>query len=662
MLVVHGVWAYGAVWLWAEDPALPAHAPARTGRPSRAPRPHPFAVGAAELADALAELPDPAGGLVRKAVDDELTLQLPTVGDGPLASQETGREPPAGKPALAAWRVPALVFEPAAAAAALAVLGGAAEPIRDLLPGATLAYLAVAGRFAADLVTRGRVLPVLVAEDEGYAARWRPVLGAADAQRARELAAAMPPLCRAAGTAQATAGTVLAEMLDAFADAAARTRLQAPLLPPRRGRRPARVELAERTVAALTGPDARVEVGTAQDEAEAQALAAALGAWLASARLPVGPVRTCFRLVEPAETEDPEGPGEDGDRAGTGWRVEFSLQSAEDPSLMLPADDVWAGDGCRLARQRHVSGRGTAGGPRRGGPAVPRARRGAARGGARRGRAGHRGRAAVPARDGPAAGRRGVRRAAAGLGAQGAARAEADHQVNLGGASPSARQSAFGLQDLVDFRYDLAVGDEVLSAAELAELAALKVPLVRVRGQWVELDDRHLKAALKFLEGKRSGHDDRGRGARCIGADGAGRRRAADRGGRRRMARRPAVRPGRPAARADGHPGRLPAASCGRTRSAGSPGCRSSAASASARSWPTTWAWARPSSCWRWSAASARPGSSGPTLLICPMSLVGNWQREAAAVHPGPGGARPPRGRPADGRRAAPRRWPARTW
>ena len=44
--------------------------------------------------------------------------------------------------------------------------------------------------------------------------------------------------------------------------------------------------------------------------------------------------------------------------------------------------------------------------------------------------------------------------------------------------SPSARQSAFGLQDLVEFRYDLAVGDHVLSPGELAELAALKVPLV----------------------------------------------------------------------------------------------------------------------------------------------------------------------------------------
>ena len=82
------------------------------------------------------------------------------------------------------------------------------------------------------------------------------------------------------------------------------------------------------------------------------------------------------------------------------------------------------------------------------------------------------------------------------------------------GSSASGRQSQFGLQDLVSFRYDLALGDDVLSQEELAELARLKVPLVRVRGQWVELDDRHLKAALKFLAGKPVGDDDRRRGAR----------------------------------------------------------------------------------------------------------------------------------------------------
>ena len=81
-----------------------------------------------------------------------------------------------------------------------------------------------------------------------------------------------------------------------------------------------------------------------------------------------------------------------------------------------------------------------------------------------------------------------------------------------GGSSAAAPASAgaaggagFGLNDLVEFRYDLAVGDTTLDAGELAELAQLKIPLVRVRGQWVELDDRNLQAALTFMERGRQG-------------------------------------------------------------------------------------------------------------------------------------------------------------
>jgi hypothetical protein len=73
MLVVHGIWAYGALQLWAEDPALPARAPARAGRPSRAPRPHPFAVPAAELADALGRV-----NWARVVCDEAQTLDTRT--------------------------------------------------------------------------------------------------------------------------------------------------------------------------------------------------------------------------------------------------------------------------------------------------------------------------------------------------------------------------------------------------------------------------------------------------------------------------------------------------------------------------------------------------------------------------------------------------------
>jgi len=79
MLVSHGVWARGTLCLWAEDPERPA-VPA--GRPA-SPAPHPFACQAAELADLLAARPGPAGEAARKAVDGELTLQLPSA-SGPV--------------------------------------------------------------------------------------------------------------------------------------------------------------------------------------------------------------------------------------------------------------------------------------------------------------------------------------------------------------------------------------------------------------------------------------------------------------------------------------------------------------------------------------------------------------------------------------------------
>ena len=126
MLVIHGIWAYGALQVWAEDSARPAQAPPRAGRPSRAPRPHPFAVAPGELADALARTG--VGDLAAKAVDDELTLRLPSAA-APLASPELVRPPAepagtaaAGRIALAAWRVPVLVFEASAATTLLPAL------------------------------------------------------------------------------------------------------------------------------------------------------------------------------------------------------------------------------------------------------------------------------------------------------------------------------------------------------------------------------------------------------------------------------------------------------------------------------------------------------------------------------------------------------------
>jgi SNF2 family DNA or RNA helicase len=636
MRVIHGIWAQGTLCLWAEDPDLPrvpGSASRRAGVPP-VPGPHPFASQGSELADLLARLPGPAADAARKAVDDELTLQLPSAGHAPLASPELIRPEgdPAGRVTLASWRVPVLAFSPAAA---LDVLGGLA-PLGGLVPlapldhlgdpvavaGGSLPYLAAVARFAADLAARGRVLPVLTGQDGAYAARWRPVLGGADAQRGHDLAAAMPPSCRAGGQAP---GPLLADALESLTDAAARSRLTAPLLPARRGRTPARIPIAERFVAALSATDARIAVVTPQDEAEARQLAAELDAWLDGARIPAGPVRTCFRLTEPGE---PGGPDVDP------WRVEFALQSAEDPSLMISAADVWAGHGSGFTGRARVSG-GT----------DPAEELLAGLGAAARlfGEIDGALREAAPAAvelDTPGAFRflkeTGPLLSGAGFGvllpdwvrkARLGLKLTTRSQATSGSSVTGAR---FGLGDLVDFRYDVAVGDEALDPAELAELARLKVPLVRLRGQWVELDERHLTAALRFLErnqaGTMSAADALAAGLRgpedeipLVGVD-------AD-GWLGDLLSGQADRRLRPMTTPAGFSGELrPYQERGLSWLSflGELGLGGILADDMGLG----------KTIQLLSLVSDQAPGAGPTLLVCPMSLVGNWQREAARFTP----------------------------
>ncbi|WP_202802893.1 DEAD/DEAH box helicase, partial [Singulisphaera acidiphila] len=56
--------------------------------------------------------------------------------------------------------------------------------------------------------------------------------------------------------------------------------------------------------------------------------------------------------------------------------------------------------------------------------------------------------------------------------------------------------------ELLNFRWEVALGDQTLTLKELKTLASLKSPLVRVRGQWVELSAEEIQAALAFWKAK----------------------------------------------------------------------------------------------------------------------------------------------------------------
>jgi SNF2 family DNA or RNA helicase len=61
----------------------------------------------------------------------------------------------------------------------------------------------------------------------------------------------------------------------------------------------------------------------------------------------------------------------------------------------------------------------------------------------------------------------------------------------------------FSLDGLCAYEWRIAVGDATLSVSELRELAAMKLPLVMSRGQWIVLRSEDVEAALKFFEGRK---------------------------------------------------------------------------------------------------------------------------------------------------------------
>jgi SNF2-related domain/SNF2 Helicase protein/Helicase conserved C-terminal domain len=472
-------------------------------------------------------------------LERELHLMLPSFDDGPQHSPQLLRgdedRRPGSPELLDPWVVPAIALGPAAALELLLALpttrcAGGAPGYADRAPrpagvalGDSLRFVAEAGKLALELVARGRLLPGLARRQEGWVAWWRAVtVDPDDVERVRMLVAAMPPLVRAEMSSSEEGNApeaVVGDLLGAVVDACARSFLVDGLAGRRARRRSKRrLPVIDAWVAALTEAD---PVVIDADERELAALAEEIDEWrqagerYAEHRM----FRTCFRLCEPDEPvewlggecdADPDGGEESNGVAGRpdvvgegsladSWRVEFLLQAKDDPSVLVPAEQVWSSNGGglralghRLAdpQERLLGGLGHA---LRLWPGLEPALRDAAPTGLDLA---------------PQAAIEFVRDAAPAL-----------EQAGFGVLAPpwwnkrlrlklkvepfdeiEEGSGLFGLDGLCAYEWRIAVGDATLTLAELRELAALKLPLVMARGRWIVLRPEDVEAALAFFE------------------------------------------------------------------------------------------------------------------------------------------------------------------
>lgn len=464
---------------------------------------HPFTASTRALRRALIEwMPSAEFLLKERASEYTSNIWLPTTDNTPRSSLPLlHTEPPApvSTPDLAVWQVETLRIDPEQALAFLAALPPDTDETPGIHVGADVSYWRAAGRFALELIARQRFMPALVERDDKFLALWQPLLDeSGDAARVTRLVNALPPLCRAyvlrdthappMHPPRALVENFLATVVDAFA------RSHHPL--------PAsdshRTTIAEEWLAALSG-DPQLDASASdlrafyeQYRAWAEAVPGAIGG---------DSFRLCFRLEPP--TPPDEIPADDvyAPRANArAWSLRFLLQATDDPSLLVPVEQVWSARGGSAKflnrtfdapHERVLAGLG------------------------------HASRLFAPLE----ASLRTARPAYCSLTSEEAytflhetalllrsfgfgvlapgLHSKFGVRVHLKSASqetPKGGVAGISFDDIVNYDWQLVLGDTVLSREEFDKLAALKTPLVQIRGKWVELHPDQLQSALKFWE------------------------------------------------------------------------------------------------------------------------------------------------------------------
>ncbi|GAC1345303.1 MAG: DEAD/DEAH box helicase [Ktedonobacteraceae bacterium] len=513
MIVLHALWentAPGKLHLWAETSSGPsAAAPRRTStkQQTQLQNKHPFVLIHQQLLGVVGEFLE---DIPHTGMDiNVLKLRLPSTAKGPQHSPElileNGNED-LRPTEFREWEIPTLALNPKLALDFLLALPN--DPPHGMVFGSSLRFWAEAAKFAFELMTRQYYTPTLQEKKREnvtlYRAVWEVVLIGEDSERMAQLSTLMPPMCLAnlspAERVPMVPQNLVVHFLNQTLDAFIRECLSAvQLLPVRRNnRRSATESLPEQWLQALTASDATM-VASPQ---ELRSFSSTMQGWLGQLR-PVAAnaaFRTCFRL-------DP--PDQDDKKRSSAWHVGYYLQANDDRSLLVPAENVWKERSTTLTFLKHqfenpqerlLTDLGKAS---RLFPTIEESLKTA-----------RPKELALTTEEAYAFLRESVPLLEqSGFGVlvppwwqKPAARLRVKLKVKPKG---NAKSSAglFGLDSIVSYDWMVSVGDTTLSDEEFEKLVNLKMPLIQVRGQWVELRPEEIEAAIAFFQKKQGNGD-----------------------------------------------------------------------------------------------------------------------------------------------------------
>jgi SNF2 family DNA or RNA helicase len=532
MLILHSVFYDNRLWLWGEvsRDLKKISPPAR----KRVRLCAPVMAYAATLPDLFSASEHVLGYRLKQNEATSLVAWLPTANGEPLPSSFlllaadalslTMSEPAT----LAPWYVPAVPLAPRDIVAWLCGCAGRQVIVPGVIVGPDVAFWVTAMRFAASLAASGQLSPGLRLNGKATAV-WEPVIIAHDVAKMSALVNTMPAVARAlnqseSDTPDIAAGdvltgfvTLIADLLmrypaperDAGVTASHKRQKQSVIRVEHPCSQPATAQDA--WLAALASETGELSGVTPDDARE---LAAQIQTWRRAALITAqAPFRLCLRLEEPAEQTVPadndatDEPAETAVATSDNWYVRYLVQACDDASLLVPLPDVFQARGgkANLWKRRGFPLReyllAALGIVARLCPETEESLKVAAPAGY--------------ACDATGA-YRFLQESACTLTQAGIAvllpawwtKPQARPRVAARVRAQSPRMRSKGklsLDAVVEFDWQLALGDMVLSAAELEQLVRLKSPLVRLRGQWVHADVGELAAAMRLWQRRQDG-------------------------------------------------------------------------------------------------------------------------------------------------------------
>jgi SNF2 family DNA or RNA helicase len=457
----------------------------------------------AALAEAI-----PSVGTEKKRFQD-LAAWLPTRAGQAIPSSNLIAEqtPGRGKTKLHHWTISTYRMEWSEAIDLLSVCLRKKVIAPGVIIGDDLAFWSEALRFAGSLVARQQYLPSIEAGENEFCGVWLPLFLGDDAENLTRLAQRMPAAARALtdiGSAEPPAIPAidhLRSFLGGALDHLIRSSIREEKSIAKRKRIKEFESVHDAWLSALKSLDNRIS----GDPGELAGLAENVYDWSRPiAVTALSPFRLCFRLEEPQVSEPPKR-----GRAksqGEPWYVRYLLQPKDDLSLLLPVADTW------------TNGFAKAAGLKMDGPKVTEYLLTSL------------GQASSMCQ-GISASLKSSRPAGYALDSQDAhdfltQKALLLRQSGFGVMLPAwwtgkgtklrlslsahvkspkmKASSGLSLGEIVQFDWEVAIGDQKITLQELESLAKLKAPLVKIRGQWVEISLEQIQEAVDLWSKKTS--------------------------------------------------------------------------------------------------------------------------------------------------------------